>query len=183
MTIQCSHCGKTLHLKPESAGKKGKCPACRQIIMIPRIDEEPAAPPAAAVSPDLEASINTETPESYDASGAAISDDTEASIDAETPGVYDESGAAISDDTEASINTDNAETPGVYDENGAAISDDMEASINIEAPGSYDASGPGISARETGAKLLKWLLIFGALFVLVFAVTIGGLMLYSALTK
>ncbi|GAK58809.1 hypothetical protein U27_05784 [Candidatus Vecturithrix granuli] len=136
MTIQCSYCGKTLHVKPESAGKKGRCPACQQIIMIPRMDEDYSAPPAAPVSLDMEESINTDNAETAPPA------------------------APVSLDTEESINTDNAEIVVSHDESDAEI-----------------------SSRKMASKLLKWLFIFGALFLLIFAVTIGGLMLYTALVK
>ena len=75
MTIQCPYCGKTLNVKPESAGKKGRCPACQQIIEIPRAEEAQPAPPAAPVSRDMEESTNAdraETAASQAESGAEM---------------------------------------------------------------------------------------------------------------
>lgn len=114
MTIQCPYCGKTLSVKPESAGKKGRCPACQEIIEIPRADVDQPAPPVSPVSLDMEESINAD---------------------------------------------------------------------NVETVASHAESGAEISSQKTGSKLLKWLLIFGALFLLVFVATIAGLMLYSALVE
>lgn len=128
MNIQCPHCGKTLSVKPESAGKKGRCPACQQIFEIPPTDAEQPAPSAAPVSPAMEESIDTDNAET-----------------------------AAAPDMEASINTDSAEAAAPHTGSGAEI----------------------LSSRGAGIKLLKWLLIFGVLFLLVFAVTIGGLMLFA----
>jgi len=33
--IKCGQCGKTTIVKPEFAGKKGKCPVCGKVINIP----------------------------------------------------------------------------------------------------------------------------------------------------
>ena len=76
-------------------------------------------------------------------------------------------------DMEESVNTDHTET---------AASLDMEEPINTdnaETAASHAESGAEISSRGTGIKLLKWLLLFGALFLLVFAATIAGLMLFA----
>jgi len=43
ITVKCTGCGKTLKVKDELAGKRGKCPGCGTIIQIPKA---PAAPPA-----------------------------------------------------------------------------------------------------------------------------------------
>ncbi len=43
----CPHCGKTLHVKPEAAGQKGKCPGCEQIVHVPgQAEKAPADPPS-----------------------------------------------------------------------------------------------------------------------------------------
>jgi DNA-directed RNA polymerase subunit RPC12/RpoP len=33
--VKCLQCGKSMKLKPEMAGRKGKCPICGKIINIP----------------------------------------------------------------------------------------------------------------------------------------------------
>jgi len=33
--VKCLQCGKSMKVKPEMAGKKGKCPVCSKIINIP----------------------------------------------------------------------------------------------------------------------------------------------------
>jgi uncharacterized Zn finger protein (UPF0148 family) len=43
MRFSCPHCGKALNVKDEYAGKKAKCPGCRNLIRVP------AAAPAPAV--------------------------------------------------------------------------------------------------------------------------------------
>ncbi|MFO0884401.1 MAG: hypothetical protein U0894_09465 [Pirellulales bacterium] len=55
IAVNCSHCGKTLKVKDEFAGKKGKCPSCNGSIPIPPLaspvgervmkDTAPMAPP------------------------------------------------------------------------------------------------------------------------------------------
>ena len=45
--VRCPGCGATLSVKDEMGGKKGKCPKCAQLMMIPAT----AAPPSAAAPP------------------------------------------------------------------------------------------------------------------------------------
>ncbi|MFV0443559.1 MAG: PrsW family glutamic-type intramembrane protease [Planctomycetaceae bacterium] len=35
ISFQCPHCGKTLRIPDQHAGKKGKCPGCKQLLSIP----------------------------------------------------------------------------------------------------------------------------------------------------
>ncbi len=44
--FNCRHCGHGLRLKDSAAGKKGKCPACGQIIVVPQPEARPDAPSA-----------------------------------------------------------------------------------------------------------------------------------------
>ena len=39
ISVDCSHCGKTLKAKDSAAGKTAKCPSCQELITIPLIDE------------------------------------------------------------------------------------------------------------------------------------------------
>jgi len=43
LSFACPHCGKRLQISAESAGQKGKCPFCRQVLTIPRSSDPPAA--------------------------------------------------------------------------------------------------------------------------------------------
>ncbi len=58
ITVICPACGKALNLKDEFAGKKGKCPACGHVVVVPpkpfelqpveapkRMEETPPGPP------------------------------------------------------------------------------------------------------------------------------------------
>ena len=45
--VRCPGCGATLSVKDEMGGKKGKCPKCGQLMMIPAV----AAPPPQAAAP------------------------------------------------------------------------------------------------------------------------------------
>jgi len=51
MKLACPHCGKLLQVPETSAGKKGKCPACQTVFVIPEAPSE--APPAEAASAGL----------------------------------------------------------------------------------------------------------------------------------
>jgi serine/threonine protein kinase/Leucine-rich repeat (LRR) protein len=53
LTLPCPNCGRTLRLKAELAGKKGKCPSCRHGFRIPehvgaRVDPDTVVPLGAA---------------------------------------------------------------------------------------------------------------------------------------
>ena len=41
--FSCPHCGRELKLKDEAAGKRGRCPGCRNVITVP----QPSVPPNA----------------------------------------------------------------------------------------------------------------------------------------
>ena len=38
--VKCWDCGKSIKVKPEFAGKKGKCPVCGKVISIPDPKEQ-----------------------------------------------------------------------------------------------------------------------------------------------
>src|SRR5690606_2802152 len=38
--VRCA-CGRALTVRDESAGKKGRCPACQQVVRVPRPAEQP----------------------------------------------------------------------------------------------------------------------------------------------
>ena len=44
----CPNCGKSIQVKPELAGRKGKCPGCQSILVIPSASSEPNSPVAPA---------------------------------------------------------------------------------------------------------------------------------------
>jgi hypothetical protein len=46
LKFSCPHCHKGIRVKEELAGKKGKCPACQQILTIPSIARSSAPSPA-----------------------------------------------------------------------------------------------------------------------------------------
>ena len=46
LKFTCPHCRKGIRVKEEFAGKKGKCPACQQVLTIPGVTRSPAAPSA-----------------------------------------------------------------------------------------------------------------------------------------
>ncbi len=47
MKFCCEHCGRQLSVTDGQAGKKGQCPRCRQIVVIPTVLAGPATLPAA----------------------------------------------------------------------------------------------------------------------------------------
>lgn len=50
--FDCPVCGAVIRVKDEAAGKKGRCPKCKTLLLIPEPEEEvPAASPAPAASP------------------------------------------------------------------------------------------------------------------------------------
>jgi len=65
--VQCPACGKTLNVKDEMAGKRGKCPQCGNIIEVPR----PGAIPQAPAPPAPEAPQPSPPPPSPPAAPAA----------------------------------------------------------------------------------------------------------------
>jgi hypothetical protein len=48
LTFSCPGCGKTLKVKGELAGKKGKCPHCQQAVRVPAKSDAATLPPAPA---------------------------------------------------------------------------------------------------------------------------------------
>lgn len=50
--VQCAHCGHSLNLKVEFAGKKGRCPKCRGVVDVPRANEAPR-PGGSAPAPEV----------------------------------------------------------------------------------------------------------------------------------
>jgi phage FluMu protein Com len=42
--VKCSSCGKTMNVSDSMAGKKGKCPGCKAVIIVPGSDAVEAAP-------------------------------------------------------------------------------------------------------------------------------------------
>src|SRR6267378_7320569 len=56
LKFSCPHCRKGIRVKEELAGKKGKCPACHQVLTIPTV-ARPGAPTSAkpTTESDIEA--------------------------------------------------------------------------------------------------------------------------------
>ena len=48
--VTCAQCGKKLKVADSMGGKKGKCPACKAILIVPEADS--AAPPEPASHAD-----------------------------------------------------------------------------------------------------------------------------------
>lgn len=48
MKFSCPTCGKVLNVKDEFAGKKARCPSCKEVLTVPYATE--AAAPAAAAN-------------------------------------------------------------------------------------------------------------------------------------
>ena len=44
ITVTCEGCGKKLRVKDELAGRKGKCPACGTVLVIPQPASADAGP-------------------------------------------------------------------------------------------------------------------------------------------
>ena len=49
INVECPQCGKKLRVRDEQAGKKGKCPGCGNVLVVP--SAPPGPPPTAAVRP------------------------------------------------------------------------------------------------------------------------------------
>ncbi|HEX5269628.1 MAG TPA: hypothetical protein VFW33_04025, partial [Gemmataceae bacterium] len=45
--FKCPHCGKDVSAGDEHAGKKGRCPGCKELFTIPAAGAKPAPAPAA----------------------------------------------------------------------------------------------------------------------------------------
>jgi hypothetical protein len=71
MTIafSCPHCGKSLKVKDELAGKKIKCPGCQALATVPTAEEEDTAAYAVATQ------VDTKTPSVEEQGLAATLDD------------------------------------------------------------------------------------------------------------
>ena len=72
--VTCQSCGKNLQVADSMAGKKGKCPQCKSVLIVPAQEEQaapvPKKPPAApkpAAAPKPPAAPKAE-PESADVS-------------------------------------------------------------------------------------------------------------------
>ncbi len=52
IAIQCGQCGKQYKVKPELAGKKVKCQACGEKILVPAGSDTPSEAPAKKASPE-----------------------------------------------------------------------------------------------------------------------------------
>jgi hypothetical protein len=50
MRFDCPSCGRTLNVKDEYAGKKARCPGCKEVLTVPFAPEAAAPQPAAAAS-------------------------------------------------------------------------------------------------------------------------------------
>ena len=48
MRFSCPHCGKALNIKDKLAGKRAKCPGCKNVLRIPAVAAVPAAGPSAS---------------------------------------------------------------------------------------------------------------------------------------
>ena len=58
ITVTCEQCGKTLRVKDELAGRRGKCPGCKAVLVVPAAD---APAPAEAGGEVAEASTALRT--------------------------------------------------------------------------------------------------------------------------
>jgi len=54
MTFTCEHCGRRLTVPAEKAGKQGRCPQCKKVLVIPTTMPEQTAEPLGAVSETIE---------------------------------------------------------------------------------------------------------------------------------
>jgi len=61
MITPCPFCSKRLKINDNLAGKRGTCPACKQIFTIPVISAEPPEGRKAARSTSLRAALSEET--------------------------------------------------------------------------------------------------------------------------
>jgi DNA-directed RNA polymerase subunit RPC12/RpoP len=59
ISIACTQCGTTIKAPDEAAGKKGRCPKCKAVILIPELDDF-VEPDEDFVEPEPE-SFETET--------------------------------------------------------------------------------------------------------------------------
>jgi uncharacterized Zn finger protein (UPF0148 family) len=48
MKFECPSCGKTLNVKDDYAGKKARCPGCKEVLTVPYAPEAAAAAAAPA---------------------------------------------------------------------------------------------------------------------------------------
>jgi hypothetical protein len=78
ITFSCA-CGKTIRVKDEHAGKKGKCPACRQVVRVPK--PEPVVAESAPAGDDF---FSKMLEQSYEEQGKAPVE-PESQSPAETP--------------------------------------------------------------------------------------------------
>src|SRR5688572_19816201 len=44
--FECPVCNATIRVKDEAAGKKGRCPQCKSLLLVPEMDDESAEPPS-----------------------------------------------------------------------------------------------------------------------------------------
>jgi phage FluMu protein Com len=66
IALTCPGCGKSLNVKDEFAGKRGKCPHCKQPVTIPApaaaptvMESAPAYGPPPTVAPEVTAEPKT----------------------------------------------------------------------------------------------------------------------------
>jgi Zn-dependent protease with chaperone function len=78
--VDCPHCGETLHVKDEFAGRKGKCPKCQQPFQVPQRVAVPVAahqgdagaPAAGGARPTSVPSSSAGRPEGKAAASTAV---------------------------------------------------------------------------------------------------------------
>lgn len=63
ITFHCAHCGHRVKVKDEYAGKKGRCPSCREILAIPEESEDARSDTASAAEPLPALGASDEPPE------------------------------------------------------------------------------------------------------------------------
>ena len=44
--FQCEHCGHAVRIPAAYSGKKGRCPACKRVVVIPSAEHDVPPPPA-----------------------------------------------------------------------------------------------------------------------------------------
>ncbi|HNS20333.1 MAG TPA: DUF6263 family protein [Sedimentisphaerales bacterium] len=67
----CGHCGRLISVDDRHAGKKGKCPQCKHVVVVPAVEEEPVE------QADLEALSEAASVESDDSLPSEVDEDSD----------------------------------------------------------------------------------------------------------
>ncbi len=80
ISFSCLHCGKGISVRDEFAGKRGKCPGCQQVVVIPAHSTVGATATIAATKPKTKSTSgsvnNSKAPLQTDAGSAAMAGTT-----------------------------------------------------------------------------------------------------------